>query len=56
MSMVPSFVDAFKKVLSDQLPGHSSEASKRILAFLDSEQVCSRTDDDKTVCVGIKNP
>lgn len=55
MSVVPSFVDAFKKVLADQSPGYSSEASKKILAFLDSEQVCSRTDDDKTVFVGIKS-
>jgi hypothetical protein len=54
MAVVPSFVDAFKKVLSDESPGYSSEASKRILTFLDSEQVCSRTDDDKTVFVGIK--
>ena len=53
MSVVPSFIDAFKKVLSEELPGYSSKASRKFLAFLDSEQVCSRTDDDKTVLVGI---
>ena len=54
MSVVPTFIDAFKKVLSEESPGYSSEASRRFLAFLDSEQVCSRTDDDKTVLVGIQ--
>jgi hypothetical protein len=55
MSVVPSFIDAFKKVLSEESPGYSGEASRRFLAFLDSEQVCSRTDDDKTVLVGIQS-
>ena len=54
MTVVPTFIDAFKKVLSEESPGYSSEASRRFLAFLDSEQVCSRTDDDKTVLVGIQ--
>ena len=54
MTVVPSFIDAFKRVLCHEEIGYSDSASKKILAFLESESVCSRTDDDKTILVGIK--
>jgi len=54
MSVVPSFIDAFKTVLAGESPGYSDQASQRIMSFLDSDNVNSRTDDDKTIIVGIK--
>lgn len=54
MSVVPSFIDAFKKVLSGESAGYSVKASRKIMQFLDSDRVNSRTDDDKTVLVGTK--
>ena len=55
MTVVPGFTDAFKRVLRGEQQGYSKPASKKILAFLESDQVSSRTDDDKTVLIGIND-